>query len=99
MIQIINNDESEIKEFHKAFWGESDEILTYEHIAALEHGKLIAYSDGEYSTTFKLNKEALDYLKEKTTISKDIQNYAKELREKEKQLDLLLEEYKQKVLK
>jgi hypothetical protein len=53
-VDIINNDEQEIKKYHDMFWGACDHVITKEHIQALLDGKCIALNSGEYSHVIKL---------------------------------------------
>jgi hypothetical protein len=53
-IMIIDNTEEAKMEFAKYGWGQSEDILTMEHIQALLNGKAIGICDGEYTTVLTL---------------------------------------------
>lgn len=53
-VELIENTEEAIKEFHKLGWASQDLVITREQLNEFIKGKLIAINDGEYTHTIKL---------------------------------------------
>lgn len=53
-IDIIDDTEESIKEYHDRGWGKEDLYVTKEQIEEFLNGKLLAINDGEYTHTIKL---------------------------------------------
>jgi hypothetical protein len=58
MVDIINNNEKELDEFHEEYYGATHISLDKEELQALLDGKCLAFSvQGEYSVTIELKGE------------------------------------------
>lgn len=56
-IDIIENTKESIAGYRNKGWGQSEYVLSKEHIQALIDGKAIAVADGEYTNVFVLEGE------------------------------------------